>query len=164
MKNSVMTLLVAVTLGSYSQAAGIPTELRSMTAATRTSQKIGAPVEMYYQHLKAGDSSTPNLKLAVVPQVAVNSLRLELSPGEGVSFDESSAGFKLQKATAAGIYNRFLNVSKGGSLPAIIRATVWVEIDGSTFFSIFSIPADTASATALKKSITGKPDRKQPQQ
>jgi hypothetical protein len=164
MKNSVMTLLVAAMLGSLAQAAGIPAELRAMTAATRASQKIGAPVEVYYQHLKASDSAAPNLKLAVVPQVAVNSLRLDLSPGEGVSFDKSSADFKLQKTAAAGIYNRFLNVSKGGSQPATIRATVWVEIDGSTFFSIFNIPVDTASAIALKKSPTGKPARKQPQQ
>lgn len=163
MKKSAIALMLTVVTSSFSLAASQPAELRAMTVATSASHKVSAPVEMYFQHLRPADVSAPNLKLAVVPQIAVNSLRLELSPGEGVSFDKAAAGFKMQKAAAAGIYNRFLNIGRSGNKPAMIRATVWVETDSGTFFSVFNIPADAASAAAMKGFSTRKPGRKQHQ-
>ena len=163
------TLLAAIALSvapaashGASQAPNKPAAVAGMTALTPVNQKIGAPVDVYYRHLaKSNGAGDPSLQLAFVPRMAGN-LRVEFVPDRNVTIVYGGARLALQKAAAAGVYNRMLSVRRGGSAPANIRALVSIELGDTRFFSIYSIPADAVSAAAARQKAGVKQTVKKP--
>ncbi len=152
--------LVPVASGAVSEPANKPAAVAGMTAVLPVNQKIGAPVDVYYRHLaKSPGATDPTLLLAFVPRMAGN-LRVELLPDKNVTIAYGGAPLALQKAAAAGVYNRMLSVRRSGSAPANIRALVSVEIGDMRFFSIYSIPADAVSADAARQKASNRPAAK----
>ena len=163
------TLLAAIALSlvpfasdAASEPANKPAAVAGMTAVLPVNQKIGAPVDVYYRHLaKSTGATDPTLQLAFVPRMAGN-LRVELLPDRNVTIAYGGAPLALQKAAAAGVYNRMLSVRRGGSTPANIRALVSIEMGDTRFFSVYSIPADVVSADAARQKASIKPAVKKP--
>ncbi len=145
-----------------SQAPDKPAAVAGMTAVAPVNEKIGAPVDVYFRHLtKAAGATDPTLQLSFVPRMAGN-LRVELVPDRNVTIAYGGAPLALQKAAAAGVYNRMLSVRRGGSAPANIRALVSIEMGDTRFFSVYSIPADVVSADAARQKASTKRTTKKP--
>jgi lipoprotein-anchoring transpeptidase ErfK/SrfK len=141
----------------------LPAALAQMTPAQRVSEKMGAPVDVFYRHMGAVKSSgDPSMQISFVPRVASNNLKVEMTPDAGVVIDNGAAPLLLNKAEARGVYNRYLNVRRTIAAPANIRAVVSVDVGGARFFSVFSIPADASSAASQSQKAGKKPTRKQP--
>ncbi len=140
-----LSLTVAPAIAA-TQKTGKPAAVSGMTLALSSGEKIGAPVDVYYQHLAPGAASAdPSLKLSIVPRLA-GKLSVQLVPDRSVSILYGGAPMTFQKASAAGVYNRLLSVRRNGTTPARIRALVHLDLGDSSFFSVFVIPADAASA------------------
>jgi hypothetical protein len=141
----------------------LPAELAQMTPAQRVSEKMGAPVDVFYRHMGAVKlSGDPSMQISFVPRVASDNLKVEMTPDTGVVIDNGAAPLMLRKADARGIYNRYLSVRRTVGTPANIRAVVSVDVGGARFFSVFSIPADASSAASQSQKAGKKPIRKQP--
>lgn len=154
--------LLPVASHAASQLPERPAAVAGMTAVLPVNQKIGAPVDVYYRHMnKAAGANDPTLQLAFVPRMA-GKLRVELLPDRNVTIAYGAAPLALQKAAAAGVYNRMLSVRRGGSAPASIRALVSIEMGDTRFFSVYAIPADVMSADAARQKSGGKQTAKKP--
>lgn len=141
----------------------LPPQLARMTHAVHVSEKMGAPIDVYYRHMSVTKSSAdPSMQISFVPRVASDNLKVELTPDAGVAIDNGAAPLLLRKAEARGIYNRYLSVRRTIGGPANIRAIVSVEVGGARFFSVFTIPADAASVAGQLQKSGKKPVRKQP--
>ena len=150
MRNLFLPVALALSLTAApaiaaTQKASKPAAVSGMTLALRIGEKIGAPVDVYYQHLAPGPASAdPSLKLSIVPRLA-GKLSVQLVPDRNVSILYGGAPMTFQKASAAGVFSRLLSVRRNGTAPASIRALVHVDLGDSSFFSVFVIPADAAS-------------------
>ena len=152
---AIVLSLVPIASDAASLPANKPAAVDGMIEARPVNEKIGAPVGVYYRHIaKVANAGDPTLQLSFVPRMTGN-LRVEFTADNSASFAYGGAPLALQKATAASVYNRSLRVLRGGSAPANIRAIVTIEIGDARFFSIFSIPADAASADAARLMKSG---------
>ncbi len=156
-----LTLAVVPLLGSAAPPVGASPP--GMTRASRQGEKIGAPVDMFYKYVAGGTAKNdPTLQLAFAPRLAVDNLRVELLAGPGAVIDNGGAPLALAKTSAAGVYNRYISVRRLTDKPATLQAIVTVDIGDSRYASIFTLPVDAASATAMKSTTVTKPSRKQP--
>ena len=144
-----MALLWVVAPTMLAAASSVPSRHvppAGMTAAAR-SEKIGAPVDLYYQNVaSAASGQDAALQLAIVPRVAGNSLQVQFVPDTGVTIDTGASMLALQKVQGGNNYRRSLAVQWRGGAPGHIRCIVSMDIGGSRFMSIFTVPI-TAAAT-----------------
>jgi hypothetical protein len=151
--NHLTTVALALLLGATTAqpgaaASGSPAALAGMTAATRASSKMGAPVDVYFKHLTTAKlAADPTLQISFVPRVPAN-LRVEWKTDAGVTIANGGSPLALGKTTANGIYTRYLTVPKGSNPGGMIRALVSVEDGDTRLFSVFVVPAYPAAAAA----------------
>ncbi|MCS6946599.1 MAG: hypothetical protein NZM12_03175 [Steroidobacteraceae bacterium] len=150
--------------GPARSSAVVPRELPGMSAAIG-SEKISAPVGVFYQHLAGGPAADdPTLSIAVVPQIAAESLRVELVADHGVRLAYGGAPFALRQVKPASIHRRLLRIERSGRGAAYLRVLAFVEADGARSMGIFLVPVDKAAEAASAAKQTGKPPLKRPQQ
>ena len=116
-----------------------------MTAAAR-SEKIGAPVDLYYQNVPPeAPGQSAALQLAIVPRMAGNSMQVQFVPDSGVTIETGASVLALQKVQGGNIYRRNLAVRWGAAVPGHIRSIVSIDIGGNRFMSIFTVPVAAAA-------------------
>jgi hypothetical protein len=115
--------------------------LASMKVATIAGSldKTGAPVEVRYEPTGSTTRGQPTtLKLAFVPQVA-SSLEVEFLSSDAVSIDSTVRRMSVAKADRDGVYRRSVLVTPWRD-SAELRVMVWIDTEGSRYFSIFTVP------------------------
>ena len=129
--------------GSPAVAAGPAVE--SMTPA-QPSSKISVPADVRYELSGPALQDQPmTVRIAVVPRVAGQNLRVEFPESSSLSVDSGGGPSVEQKVQAAGIYRRTLSVTPRTPNGAV-RVLVSMEVEGGRYFGIFSIPLSGDSA------------------
>jgi hypothetical protein len=110
------------------------------------SSKISVPADVRYQLSGAALQDQPiTVKIAVVPRVAGQNLRVEFPDSPSVSIDAGGSPSVEQKVEAAGIYRRSLSITPRTATDAQVRVLVSMDVEGGRYFGIFSIPVGNES-------------------
>lgn len=143
-----LALLCSVGLNILAAASAVPSRHMvpaGMTAAAR-SEKIGAPVDLYYQNVPPdAPGQSAALQLAIVPRMAGNAMQVQFVPDTGVTIETGASILALQKVQGGNIYRRNLAVRWGAGVPGHIRSIVSIDIGGNRFMSIFTVPVVAAA-------------------
>jgi hypothetical protein len=107
----------------------------------RPSGKVGVPVDVRYELTGALSQDQPTtLRLAFIPRVAGQNLRVEFPPSNSVTIESHETALLQQKAETAGVYRRNLVITPRSSVGTEVRVLVSMDVEGGRYFGIFTIP------------------------
>lgn len=102
--------------------------------------KLGVPVEVRYQFDVAPVRDQPmSVRLAFIPRVAGQNLRIEFPPAESVTVESADVRAR-EKVNAADVYRQSVVVTPRTEDAAEIRVLVSMDVEGGRYFGIFSVP------------------------
>lgn len=102
--------------------------------------KLGVPVEVRYQFDAAPVRDQPTtLRLALIPRVAGQNLRIEFPPAESLTVESADVRAR-EKVDAAGVYRQSIVVTPRTTEAVEVRVLVSMDADGGRYFGIFSVP------------------------
>lgn len=115
------------------------------------SSKISVPADVRYQLGGTAMAHQPmTVQIAVVPRIAGQNLRIEFPQSEAVILESGASALVESKAEIASAYRRTLTVTPRDLDRAVVRVIVSMDVAGSRYFGIFSVPL---TPQALDKSV-----------
>lgn len=144
--HSALSLLVALAMvacgGMREPTAAVPAAepATEQMLLARQVGKVGVPVEVRYQFDAAPVLDQPmTLRLALIPRVPGQNLRIEFPPAESVTVESADMRTR-EKVDAAGIYRQSVVVTPRTAEAAEVRVLVSLDAEGGRYFGIFSVP------------------------
>ncbi len=140
----IATLIVGcgtTSLSSTADQAPADPPLERMSLAHGAAGKISVPMDVRYEFdTTPGVDRPATLKLAFVPRVSGQNLRVEFPSAQGIKLEGISTPLTAQKAEASSAFRRNLVVTPLSAAASELRVIVSMDIGGGRYFGVYVIP------------------------